>query len=295
MIEEYVRTVTAHGVPYNYRVLRQSDPAPETRAEPVVALGGVLEGMHDWAYLEDTVLPRTSLVTVDLPGLDPAAFRNGDGLDLLCEGIEAIVEDLGAPRVRLYGYSLGAAVALQYTQGHTERVARLLLGGVPGDVTDEIESHLRTAVGCARAGDAEGFAALMADGLLCLDESHHVHRRALTRGYLRRFMRNAAHVPRKVDLLATALITRRRPLHGGLSGVPTLVFSGGHDHLNPREELLAFAATIEGSRFVSFPDCDHMLPLQRPEAVTSLVASFLLEEAAAHASGRAESPAGRCS
>ncbi|MEU5894661.1 alpha/beta fold hydrolase [Streptomyces venezuelae] len=285
MIEEYVRTVTAHGVPYNYRVLRQSDPARKTRDEPVVALGGVLEGMHDWAYLEEAVLPRASLVTLDLPGLDPAAFQHGDGLDLLCEGLASVVDDLGAARIHLYGYSLGAAVALQYTQGHPERVARLLLGGVPGDVTDEMESHLRTAVGCARAGDAEGFAALMADGLLCLDDSHHVHRRALTRGYLRRFMRNAAHVPRKVDLLATALITRRRPLHGGLSGVPTLVFCGGHDHLHPHEELQAFAAKIEGSRVVTFPDCDHMLPLQRPEAVTSLVGSFLLDEPTAHARG----------
>ncbi|WAL93372.1 alpha/beta fold hydrolase [Streptomyces sp. Je 1-369] len=289
MIEEYVRTVTAHGVPYTYRVLRQSDPATEMlgepSAEPVIALGGVLEGLYDWAYLEGVVLPRASLVTVDLPGLDPAAFQGGDGLDLLCEGLASIVEDLGAARVNLYGYSLGAAVALQYTQGHPERVARLLLGGVPGDVTEEIGTHLRTAVGCARAGDADGFAALMADGLLCLDESHHVHRRELTRRYLRRFMRNAAQVPRKVDLLATALITRHRPLHGGLSGVPTLVFSGDHDHLNPPERQLVFAATIEGSRFVTFPDCDHMLPLQRPEVVTSLVASFLLDEPAAHASG----------
>lgn len=276
MIQEHIRTVDVHGVSYTYRLMQQSAPT----TEPVIALGGVLEGMYDWAYLEEAVLPRASLVTVDLPGLEPAAFQgvDQDGLDTLCTGLEGIVEDLGAARVNLYGYSLGAAVTLQYAQRRPERVERLLIGGVPGQVTKELTTHLQDAVDRARNGDANGFADLMADGLLCLDESHHVHRRDLTRGYLRRFMRNAARVPRKVDLLATALTTRRRPLRDGLSGVPTMVFSGEHDHLHPRERLQAFAATIEGSRFVTFPDCDHMLPLQRPEAVTSLVASFLLDE-----------------
>ncbi|MFK4064458.1 alpha/beta fold hydrolase [Streptomyces sp. NPDC029674] len=278
MSEEHIRTLTVQGASYTYRTLRH--PAPEV--EPVIAMGGVLEGMHDWAYLEGTVLSRTSLVTVDLPGLDPAAFQGEerDNVDALCTGLEGVIDDLGAARVNLYGYSLGAAVMYQYAQRHPERVARLLLGGVPpGRITAELVAPLRQATDRARAGDADGFAELMAAALLCLDESHHVHRRDLTLGYVRRLMRNTARVPRKVDLLATALTSQRHAPAVGLKGVPTTVFSGAHDHLHTPEAQEAFAATIDDSRFVTFPDCDHMLPLQRPEAVTSLVASFLMAEA----------------
>ncbi|MEV7191292.1 alpha/beta hydrolase [Streptomyces sp. NPDC093510] len=277
MTEEHIRTLTVQGVSYTYRVMRH--PAPDV--EPVIVMGGVLEGMYDWAYLEGIVLPRASLVTVDLPGLDPVAFQGAerDNVDALCTGLEGIVDDLGADRVNLYGYSLGAAITYQYAQRNPERVARLLIGGVPGRITEDLVARLREATGLARAGDADGFATLMSGALLCLEEGHHVHRRDLTLGYLRRFMRNAARAPRKVDLLATALTSRTRPLTGGLKGVPTLVFSGEHDHLHTPERQQAFAETIPDSRFVTFPDCDHMLPLQRPEAVTSLVASFLMEEA----------------
>lgn len=275
MIEEQIRTVAVQGAPYTYRVLRQ--PAPVT--EPVIVMGGMLEGMYDWAYLEGTITPRASMVTVDLPGLDPAFFQSApqSNIDVLCAGIEGVIADLGAARVNLYGYSLGSAIAFRYAQRHPERVVRLLLGGVPVQLTQELVANVRRAVDRARAGDAEGFAALMADRLLCLDPNHHVHRRDLTLGYVRRCMRGAARMQRNIELLEAAL-TGHHSLTGGLTGVPTVVFSGEHDHLHAPDRQQAFATTIDGSRFVTFPDCDHMLPLERPEVVTSLVASFLMNK-----------------
>ncbi len=275
MTEEHIRTLSVQGVSYTYRVLQPSAPT----VEPVILLGGVLQGMYDWGYLESTLLPRASMVTVDLPTVDPGALpADRDDVDTLCGGLEGIIADLGAARVNLYGYSMGAAVAFQYAQRHPERVARLLIGGVRYQLTPKVLSHLRRATDRARAGDAEGFATLMAADLLCLDESHHVHRRDLTLGYVLRFMRKAARTPRYIDLIASAVTSRHHSLTGGLTQVPTMVFSAEHDHLHPPERQQAFAATIEGSQFVTFPDCDHMLPLQRPEAVTSLVASFLMKE-----------------
>lgn len=275
MTEEHIRTLTVRGVSYTYREMRR--PAPTT--EPVVLMGGILEGMYDWTYLEDVVLPRTSLITVDMPGLDPAAFQSPDqsSIDKLSEGLAAILADTGHARVNLYGYSLGAAVAFHYAQRHPGQVARLLIGGVPVELTKEIVAHLGHAIGKAKAGDTAGFADHMAAGLLCLDESHHVHRRALSLGYVRRSLRALARDPQNVNLLETAL-TEHRSLSGGLVGVPTLVFTGEHDHLHTLERQRAFAETIDGSRFATFPDCDHMMPLQRPEAISSLVTSFLMND-----------------
>ncbi|ALV31276.1 alpha/beta hydrolase [Streptomyces sp. CdTB01] len=275
MTEEHIRALTVQGVSYTYRVLRQ--PAPTM--EPVVVLGGVLESMYDWPHLEESILSRTSMVTVDMPGLEPASFREArqGSIDLLVAGVEGIVADLGAARVNFYGYSLGSAIAFRYAQRHPERVARLLLGGVPVELTHELVAQVGRAVDRARAGDEDGFADLVADLLLCRDTSHHVHRRALTLAWLRRSLRNVIQTRRAIDLLEAAL-TCHTTLTGGLTGVPTVVFSGGHDHLHAPEKQRDLAATIDGSQFVTFPDCDHMLPLERPEAVSSLVDSFLLNQ-----------------
>ncbi|MFI7386651.1 alpha/beta fold hydrolase [Streptomyces sp. NPDC049813] len=273
---EQIRSLTVGGVPYTYRVLRQ----PEPRTEPVVAMGGVLEGMHNWTYLESTVLPKASLVTIDMPTLDPSSFRGeSNSVGILCDGLEGVIDDLGAERVNLYGYSLGAAVTFQYAQRHPGKVARLLIGGVPEQMPRDALEQLRLSVERARAGDADGFAGLLSAALLCLDESHHVHRRDLSHEFMLRFLRNAVRTPGNIDRLEAGLTSHHR-LTGGLSGVPTTVFTGEHDHLHTVDRQREFAATIDGSRFVTFPDCDHALPAQRPEAIRSLVASFLMEDEA---------------
>ncbi|MET9499622.1 alpha/beta hydrolase [Streptomyces sp. NPDC006552] len=273
--DEQIRTLTVQGVSYTYRVLRRPGPS----LAPVVAMGGVLEGMHNWTYLEGTVLPKANLVTIDMPTLDPSSFQDENSVGILCTGLEGIIDDLGADRVNLYGYSLGAAVMFQYAQRHPEKVARLLIGGVPERMPEDALEQLRCAVARARAGDADGFARVLTAALLCLDESHHVHRRDLAHEFMVRFLRNAVRTPGNIDRLEAGLTSHHR-LTGGLSGVPTTVFTGEHDHLHTVDRQRDFAATIDGSRFVTFPDCDHALPAQRPGAIRSLVASFLMEDSA---------------
>ncbi|MEV6756708.1 alpha/beta hydrolase [Streptomyces sp. NPDC051214] len=270
---ESVRTLTVDGLSYTYRSLR---PA-ESRTEPLVALGGAFQGMYDWPQLEDDLTGVADLVTADLPGSgDSDLPRPEHTLEILDAALDAIVDDLRLPRINLYGYSYGAVLAFRYAQRHPERCARLLLGGVPAHLSEAPFTRYRQAGALLRAGDAEGFVTQVTAEMFCLDESRHVHRRELALRYFRRSLLKTCRQPHAPYLLERALGTRTS-LMGGLTGVPTLVFAGEHDTLTTPDLQRAFASTIDGSDFVTIADCDHMMLLERPDAVTHLITSFITD------------------
>ncbi|GHE41849.1 hydrolase [Streptomyces longispororuber] len=309
---ERVRTLTVDGLAYRYRLVRPT----AARTEPLIALGGAFQGMYDWVQLEDALADVACLVTAGLPGADGSDVpRPEHTVDTLDKALDAVVDDLadnlsedlsgglsddlssglsgdlsddsGVPRVNLFGYSHGAVIAFRYAQRHPRRCARLLLGGVPAHLTDAPFARYREAGRLLASGDTEGFVRTVSAAMFCLDDGRRVHRRELA---LRSFRRSLLHVTQRHHaeyMLARALGTRTA-LTGGLTGVPTLVFAGAHDTLTPPGLQRGFAATIEGSRFVTIPDCDHMLLMERPDAVAALAKAFITDsEPPAHALGPA--------
>ena len=274
MSEETIRSLSVGGLPYSYRLLRQ----PDRITEPVMVLGGALQGMFGWPQMEDHVGPVADVVTADLPGMGSAdPLPPGPSIDVMCAAIGGIIEDLGVPRINVFGFSYGAGLAYGYAQRYPRHVARLALGGVPAHISAAQLDHWRRAAGHLASGDIETFATLVAEGLMCLDEARHVTRRKLAFRYVRRAMLHAArHSPHAVDALGRAL-SDRPDFSGGLSGVPTLVFSGEHDTVTSPARQRDFAATIEGSRFLTIPDADHWVVLERPQEVADLAARFFTD------------------
>jgi pimeloyl-ACP methyl ester carboxylesterase len=58
---------------------------------------------------------------------------------------------------------------------------------------------------------------------------------------------------------------------------PTLVMCGRQDEAIALEAQLELAAAIEGARLEIIEDCGHLLPLERPEQVTTILRHWLLE------------------
>ncbi|KFK87448.1 hydrolase [Streptomyces sp. JS01] len=276
MPEEIIRTLSAGGVRYGYRVLpydRSGGAVPRT--EPTLILGGALQGMFGWPQMDDHLGPATDVVTADLPGMGGAdPLPPGPSADLLRRAVLGIADDLGAPRLNVFGFSYGTAIAFGFAQHHPERVARLALGGVPVHIDAAQVACWERARQQLAAGDREGFAATAADALMCLDPERPVHRRELARRYVRRsFLHALTHSPHAADSLHRALADRP-DFTGGLTGVPALVFAGEHDTVTSPARQREFAATIEGSRFLTVGESDHWVVLERAEEVASLVTGF---------------------
>ncbi|MFF8710840.1 alpha/beta fold hydrolase [Streptomyces sp. NPDC015184] len=288
MADEIIRTLSVDGLRYGYRVLRQ--PAPRT--EPVIVLGGALQGMHGWPQMDDHLGPLASVVTADLPGMGDADPMPADtGNEVLCAAVAGIIDDLGVPKVNIFGFSYGTAIAFGCARRDPGRVARLVLGGVPSHITDDQRDRWSRAVGRLGTGDLEGLAALAAGVLMCQDPERRVHRGELARRYVRRsFLHALNHSPHAARSLHRAL-EHRPDFSGGLAGVPTLVFAGEHDTVTSPERQRAFAATIEGSRFVTIGESDHWVVLERPDDVADLAARFFTDRPLERAPGLAALPA----
>ncbi|MFJ9407444.1 alpha/beta fold hydrolase [Streptomyces sp. NPDC101393] len=274
MSEETIRSLSVSGVPYSYRLLRQ----PDRITEPVMVLGGALQGMFGWPQMEDHLGPVADVVTADLPGMGSAdPLPPGPSIDILCTAIERIIDDLDVPQINLFGFSYGAGLAFSCAQRFPGRIARLALGGVPAHVSAAQLEYWRLAADHLARGEVETFARLVAEGLMCLDEDRFVTRRRLAFRYVRRSLAHAArHSPHTADSLRRGL-SDRPDFSGGLTGVPTLVFSGEHDTVTAPPRQRDFATSIAGSRFLTIPDADHWVVLERPQDVADLAARFFTD------------------
>lgn len=56
---------------------------------------------------------------------------------------------------------------------------------------------------------------------------------------------------------------------------PTMVLVGDGDVLTPPKTAQEIAGLIPGSRLVTIPDCGHLSPIERPEAVTRALVEWL--------------------
>ncbi|TWG06620.1 pimeloyl-ACP methyl ester carboxylesterase [Streptomyces brevispora] len=274
MPDEIIRNLSVHGLRYSYRTL----PQPSPRTEPVIVLGGALQGMYGWPQMDEHLGPRAQVVTADLPGMGGAdPLPPGTGDDILHAAVTGIIDDLGVPRVNLFGFSYGTSIAFGCARQNPGRIARLALGGVPVHISDAQRTQWGRAVDRLATGDMAGLATLTADALMCLDPDRTVHRRELARRYVRRsFLHALTHSPHAAQSLRRAL-GHRPDFSGGLSGVPALVFAGEHDTVSSPGRQRAFAATIEGSRFLTIGDSDHWVVLERPDDVADLVARFFTD------------------
>ncbi|MFI6767367.1 alpha/beta fold hydrolase [Streptomyces sp. NPDC050355] len=274
MYEETIRSLSVRGVSFAYRRLRQ----PERITEPVMVLGGALQGMLGWPQMEDQVGPVADVVTADLPGMGSAdPLPPGPSNALMCAAIERIIDDLNVPRVNLFGFSYGAGLAYGCARHLPGRIARLALGGVPAHIGPAQLELWRRAADQLAHGNTESFATLVTEGLMCLDDRRHVVGRTLAYRYVRRSMVHAArHSRHALESLRRAL-SDRPDFSGELLDVPTLVFSGEHDTVTSADRQRDFAATIPGSRFLTIPDADHWVVLERAQDVADLAARFFTD------------------
>jgi pimeloyl-ACP methyl ester carboxylesterase/DNA-binding CsgD family transcriptional regulator len=209
-----------------------------------------------------------TLVRYDRPGCGLSEAYDGPRtMDLELETVDAVVGALRAETVDVLGWSLGAAVAVQWAADHPGRIGRLVLYGGWADGAgigdDDSKQHLLGLI-----ATHWGLASDLLTDLFATDAD------AGTRLAFTRYMRAASSAATAVDLLHLAYeldVTAALPR----IQAPTLVMHRVGDRAAPPAQGRALAEAIPGAELVELEGRSHLPAIGDADAVVAQVRRFL--------------------
>ncbi|MFI8424051.1 alpha/beta fold hydrolase [Streptomyces sp. NPDC085479] len=263
------------GFGYQCRVVE--NPAPRT--EPIVVIGGAFQNMYSYRRLERPWAEAATLVSVDLPGSGGAdALPASYGFDFLTDVLTDLLERLGLGRVNLYAVSYGVPVVYRLAQEQPRHVARLVLTGAAPIYPPEGLASLEAMVEALASGDADGYARRSVDALMAPADRPVRNRAAVTRLLARDMAAVQGNGFQRHDASTRRVIDWQGLPAGGLTGIPTLCFTGEHDTLTRPDLGRDVAAGIEDSVFTLVRETDHLSALERHREVSELLLRFFTDQ-----------------
>ncbi|MFF2042587.1 alpha/beta fold hydrolase [Kitasatospora sp. NPDC058170] len=192
--------------------------------------------------------------------------RHNDADDVL-----ELLDTLGIDRAALIGSSFGGRVALEIAARRPERVSALVLlcAGLPEhEPSDVLRAFGEREDALLEAGDVAGAVELNVDTWLGPDAQEAV------RDEVRAMQRHAFDVQ-----LAAPEGAGRFAVETDLSAVkaPCLALSGGRDLEDFRQIAARLPELLADARHLELPWAGHLPGLERPAAVSDLLAGFLRE------------------
>ncbi len=215
-----------------------------------------------------TMLPHSwHVVAMDQRGHgDADKPATGYDLESLGADVEAFMDAIGLSSAVLVGSSSGGYLAQQVAVHSPDRAAALVLIGSPRSLqgrpqfADELD-QLTDPVDEAWARQ------FLAGFRLC----HEV-----PGWYYEDRVREAARIPADVWRSSLAgLAAARPPTETGTISAPTLILWGDRDELLGREDQVALATEISGSRFIVYEGVGHLVLWEQPERVAADVIAFV--------------------
>lgn len=210
-------------------------------------------------------LPGRHTFALDLPGHGKSPAGSEQTIEDLASGVLAWQRGLGLARAVVAGHSMGSAIALTLALTEPESLAGLVLIGAGPRLQVNPTLLQQTA-------QRETFPAAV-EQILAWSFAPQAPARLV--GQARRSLVAAGPTVLHRDLNACDAFD----VTGRLAEVrtPTLIIVGGQDRMTPPRLSEALHQGIAGSRLERIEGAGHMVMLEKPEAVASLLQGYLGE------------------
>lgn len=214
----------------------------------VLVHGWGVDGRRQWIDTgwSQVLESRRRVVVMDCRGhgrSDKPLDQSSYSYAAMAEDVVALMDDLGIARADLFGYSMGAFMAVWLLGHHQDRFTSVIMGGI-GEETAE----------------SAAVAPRIAAGLRALDPT--LLEDPLGRAYRAFVDADPTSDREALALAALQMWPEGNPLEVGGAGlaearIPVLVVDGEDDHPYIRS-VAELVAAIPGARLVTVPGTDHL-------------------------------------
>ena len=253
---------------------------PDTNYDPIVLLSGAFQNMDSWKNFTKALSRNFSVVLVDLPGSGKADFLPYlFGGDFLVEAIKHMFDHLKIKKANIIAASYGTPTAFNFAAKYPEKVAHLVMGGVMKEMPEERINDVERIYNYANGDDKKAFARETTKLLLNCDEHKNVNKSSLVKRVLEGSLARIS----KMEIKKMVENTRRILHHGTLdlrraASVPTLVYTGEHDHFTKPEYCREVAGCFNKAVYTTIKKADHLFHIEQTKTVIEMGIRFVKGE-----------------
>jgi pimeloyl-ACP methyl ester carboxylesterase len=254
-------------------MLRDGTCARKSGAGPaLILLHGVGLNQSIWAEQVKTFSLSHQVITYDLLGHGrSAAVSENAVLEDWVHQLEKLVDELNLERFSLLGFSFGGMIAQAYAARHVDKIEKLVLMGTVYHRNDQERASVLTRLEIAQR---EGPQAIIGAALSrWFSQEFAAEYPVVMQGYERMLRTNDA-----TSFLAAykCFATGDKQLVDMVSGIscPTLVMTGELDSGSTPDMARRLAAAIPSARCILIPQARHMMPVEVPDEVNSVLRRF---------------------
>lgn len=262
--------LTVNGVTLNYR-----EVGDRTRP-PLLLAHTVLWGAELFAPLIAKLAPHFYILDTDLPGHGGSGYRTPLRIEEMVTDYQQLLDHLGLSTVSWVGYSLGSMIGMRLAIRQPQRIGKLVLMATNARCEPtELGAQTKQLWDLFRAGHREDVveAALP----LFFAPATLQHQPQLVEQY-----RRQAVALQAVEGIYQAAIaaSERSDVIDQLAAIraPTLVIAGSEDVTATPAEAEEIAARIPNAQLAVVADTSHLLLVEKPQEVVSMIHNFLLPE-----------------
>lgn len=263
--------------------LYYEDTAPHDNEKPVIYFAhGLLWSCRMWDEQVSALQDKFRCIRMDFRGQGKSAItKSGYDMDSLADDITALLNHLNVDAFHFVGLSMGGFVGQRLALQHPERLKKLVLLDTSAD--PEPEENLPGYGLLVKIASVAGPKIIMRDlvkimhGKTFLKEAK---KDKTAKARLKSFKQMMGANRRRSVKKTVSGVTEREGVFERITQIkqPTLIMVGDEDVATVPAKSQRIHMQIDGSKFVLIENAGHMSPMERPEQVNRLIASFLEEK-----------------